>query len=255
MQTYYHFCETLWQQWLHDQLVVTPPVAALFQLDYAPEPYHYLGDETRSLCIVTTNPGGGLPYQHKSTVTTGASLLKPDQPYQAAAHTFDSNYTQYLPRPASARISAMLSLAAQAGYSGVLQLESIPFHSKYLPNKHVALQNCLADPFLRDYTAALQDFLAQRTVFILAAIGSHQSLTPETLRLSPWLTWQAALIGLRLPHATLYPIVHKEAKVTAALLVDRHENVVKSVFLMMGGNHLPNRDGIERMAAHLQTPS
>jgi hypothetical protein len=76
---------------------------------------------------------------------------------------------------------------------------------------------------------ALRRFLAEIPVLALSAISSRADLRSRDVLLSPWLSWQHDLLGLRQDRSDLVPLVEKGSKVTAAALVDRTGPRVKAL--------------------------
>lgn len=250
--SYKGFCENLWRQWLDGSLELSPFIQATFQVGYAPEPYLCFDDGSNPLIVLTTNPGAGLDgIQDLNSILSGNSIVQPSNPYSQAAIKFAGYYAEHLPGQARRRIEGLRQLAQLSGCSGVVQIECCPFHSKSLPNKEELVRWSTFDKLLSSYVASLKSYLADKDVFIMSAVGSKNDLAAGSIRLSPWLKWQDDLVGFQLSRAAFKPIVRKGTKTTAALLVDKSAGRSKSLFLMMGGNHLPSRDGLEVMGRSL----
>ena len=248
---YYSFCEELWRDWLADRLELPAFIRAEFDTGSAPEPWLPFGAGHSPLVALTTNPGASMPHQLRATILAGRSVVRPEMRYAEAAAALATFYEAELTGPARRRIAALEHLAMRAGYDGVVQVECCPFHSGRLPKKEALVRLIEAGGLLGTYVAQLRDFIATRPVIVVSAVSSRAPLSPESLRLSPWLAWQVYLMGLDLSRAELVPLVWKREATTSAALVDRGAPVPRALVLMMGGNHLPGETGLRRLAAAL----
>jgi hypothetical protein len=233
------FCERLWKDWLRGELQVSANVESRFQTDHLPEPYLRFGTARKPLCILTTNPGAGMPHQHRKKILSGTSVVDPSKTYLAAAIKMARFYTAELSGQAGTRLRGLMHLAQCGGHDGFLQYESCPFHSKSLPNKRKFPQLMETDPLLRDYVSLLREALRDVSVVTLSAVSSKGTISPSSISTSPWLSWQANLMDLALDRAKVLPLSKKQSRVTLALIYSRSRGNVKAILLMMGGNHLP----------------
>jgi len=256
---FFELCERLHAEWRERGIRLSSEWDAVFQIDHLPEPYLLFGDPSNPLVFLTTNPGAGQDYQHRDailSINSGVGV-RPDAPYREFAVVLARFYgdRKNLSPAASARIAAMRALATRAGFSGVLQVESIPFHSRVLPGKAKLSARVRRDPLLVEYAAALRDFLVDRTIVAVSAAGSRRSLGVETIRDSAWLSWQAEVMSLDLCRAENQPLVVScNGKVSCALVADRLADSTKALVLMMGSNSLPavEGEGFATIAARLR---
>lgn len=223
-------------------------------MDAAPEPWLPLFPGVRPMVALTTNPGYTLPValQRRSDIVAGHSPVRADASYAEAAKELAAYYTQTLTGPARVRNNALLSLSQLAGFDGVLAVECCPFHSPRLPHKSVLVRQSAKDPLLSGYVGALRELLAGSSAVAVSAVSTRASLC-SGLPLSPWLKWQAALLGLVPEDAKCVPLVTKNQKVTCAALIASGATAVRALVLMMGGNHLPGDDGLSRLAEAFRT--
>ena len=247
---FFEYCESLWKSWLEGRLVASPFVDGAFDLDAAPEPYLSFRTGASPLFVLTTNPGGTMPHQLKSSVAAGAGPLNASMSYAAAASALGAFYEDphNLKGPANRRIAALQSLARLVGRDGVFQVEACPFHSESFPGKGAFLDSLDTDGLLSEYVGRVQSFLRDRPVVIVAAVSTQVSLGPS-LQLSKWLLWQANLAGLDLVAARFIPLVERRGKVTCGAFVSGEGEAVKALVLMMGGNHLPGNSGLVALSS------
>lgn len=241
-------CEALLQGWYLFGTELPDPLRSILDTTYLPEPWMSFGDQARPLVFLTTNPGNGMPHQHRDAIAAGESPVKVGDSCAAVAETLGLWYQEHLTGPARRRIGAMLRLAPRASFSGIMQVESIPFHSRVLPKKKSLPRQIASCPVLRDYTDSLRGFLADRTVIALSAASSQGVLGQETIRNSLWLTWQCQLMGMDLGRCKVTGLVEKAGRATCVAVAEHRSDATKAMVLMMGGNHLPGPGGLERLA-------
>jgi hypothetical protein len=257
---YESFCDDLWRDWLADRVPPSAFISKAIERDSAPEPWLEFQAGSHQLVVLTTNPGGGMKHQHRDRILSGESLIKPANGYRAATTALAPFYLtdpELGGTAARRRINAFLRLAESAGYDGVFQVESYPFHSGRFPKreKDALLRMLEADNVLRQYAGHLRTFLNGRSVISLSAVSSRISLEAVDIRRSKWLNWQADLIGLELARSTPVRLVSKTERVcktTAIALVDSTGGCSKGLVLMMGGNHLPADKGLRSLAGAIQ---
>jgi hypothetical protein len=245
---YDSFCEELWRSWLNETLELSPFLRAEFDVDSAPEPWLPFEAGAVPLVALTTNPGASMPHQRREAIRCGRSFIDGSKGYQLAAEALARFYSKELCGPARTRIDSLVRLSALAGYNGVLQAESCPFHSARLPNKRGLIRESKCNGLLATYFGHLQHFLVERPVLAVSAVSSLAPLSTDSVRSSEWLAWQAKLIGLDPNRAIFVPLVTKGAKTTVAVLVSVMKGTPKALMLMMGGNRLPAAAGIEKLA-------
>jgi hypothetical protein len=244
-------CECLWQDWLAGRLETSPFIRQTFDLDAAPEPYIFFADGQKPLVLLTTNPGGTMPHQRRAFVQGGDGPLSPAILYAAAAKALGAFYEQQLVYcPAGRRIAAMHNLSASVGTDGFVQVEVCPFHSPSLPNKVGLLRELTAGGLLTRYIEEVREFLVAKPVVAISAASALVSMGAE-MQLSPWVTRLTEVAGLDPKHADFVPLVRKEGKVTAMVLVSAHNGAPKALVLMMGGNYLPGEYGLRVLADSL----
>ncbi|MCR9117705.1 MAG: hypothetical protein NXI22_12240 [bacterium] len=245
---YANYCELVWREWLEGELATSDSTALRFQVDHLPEPYLLFGSGENPLYVLTTNPGNGIEHQHRANILTGSSIVEHSKKYCDAAKVLATYYTTQLTGPAKNRIDGFMHLATRAGYDGFIQLESCPLHSGSLPSKRKLPQFFQEEPFLKKYVSALKDALRNMSVVGLSAVASTTPITRDTVLASPWLKWQADLIGLVQDEADMLPLTTRNSTPTSALIYSRTKQGVKGLLLMMGGNHLPSAKHRNRVA-------
>ncbi len=227
---YFEQCELLFQQWMRSSLRMDE---RLFEPDVVPEPYLLFGQGDKPLYQLLTNPGTGMPdvQSHSAVKRLGIRTYKELAARLAEFYLSDKFKIAGL---AYRRNYRALEVAGANGYTGVMNVETIPYHSDRL-NKNRALNAIEEDPRLNDYVHCLKDELADKAVLVVSACSSKKSIDASMVRDNAWLSFQADLIGLRLKKAKVIPLVTKGGKITSAQLQDGQKNMV----LMMGSNALP----------------
>jgi len=251
------FCEELWGSWLKGSLDLPRFAHTAFDLNAAPEPYISFGAGAKPLVALTTNPGATMPHQRRAKVQAGRGPLSAADKYAIAAGKLGPFYEEKLAgSPAGRRIAALRTLSSLLGYKGVLQVEACPFHSPSLPGKTALLQRIREDKdgLLGAYAKHLKVFLRRQPVVIVSAAQSRVSLEPG-MQLSPWHKWNAEIAGLVLKRAKFVRLVAKGSKMTCAALVSFEEEIPKAMVLMMGGTHLPGKEGLCVLAEALRPAS
>jgi hypothetical protein len=205
----------------------------LFEPDVVPEPYLLFGHGDQPLYQLLTNPGTGMPdvQSHSAVKRLGVKTYKELADQLVEFYLSDKFKSSGL---AYRRNYRALEVAVANGFTGVMNVETIPYHSDRL-NKNKALKAIEEDPLLNDYVRQLKAELADKAVLVVSACSSKKSIDASMVRDNAWLSFQADLIGLRLSKAKLIPLVTKGGKITSAQLQDGQKNMV----LMMGSNALP----------------
>lgn len=240
------FCENLWQQWLLRELKF-PEFP--FQAGHMPEPYLRWKDGKDPLYVLTTNPGGGMEHQLRENILAGNSNIKPTASYAESAVDLARFYDKELDGSnAGRRIKSMLLLALACGKDDVFQVESSPYHSANLPQKEKLINLALHDENLSPYIEKLRNFLHDKDVVAVSAWGGQVNSETNIPQLSPWLLWQAELMGLRPQDAIPYSIVNNGKRDTGILLVDSSNGSLKSMYLVVGSNNFPSRKGLKMIA-------
>jgi hypothetical protein len=229
--SYFRFCEILFKEWKRKQFEGNSTLSAIFQLDYAPEPYFTIKNGNNPLYMLLTNPGEGMDFQKHTLVNANS--------YEKFSNLSLKEYTsEYFMRGAPnayRRIQKSINLSEKLGYNGLVNIETIPFHSESL-NKNKALSVLKKSETLTSYSEELKHFLADKAVLIVSACGSKKSIGLDTIKNSRWLMHQVNLAGIKIEELKMQPITIKNNKVTSALF--SHEQ--KHISLMMGSNNLPN---------------
>lgn len=254
MNSYLTRSESLWRDWLDGRVrPLVPRLARLFDLEAMPEPWLDFDAGARPLVVLTTNPGGTMDHQLRSAIVRGDGPIREQMSYAEAAKALAAYYQQVLAgTSAGRRIRALLEVAREAGYDGVLQAECIPWHSADLPNKARLLGLLRGEPTLTAYLRDLRAFLDPRPVLAVSAVSSRLDLTDREAPLSPWLQWQAKLLGIDPRRAERHPLVKKGARVTGTALIDPSFSEPKALVLMMGSNNLPGAEGKRRLVEALR---
>ena len=230
---YIKFCDQLHKDWFEGKFDNDPVLSKLFQLEYSPEPYFTITENEgdNPLYMLLTNPGGGMDFQHRSNFQNSN--------YKEFSSTLGKTYTSESFKSYAAnafrRNEKSIALTKSLGYSGLKNIETIPFHSADL-NKQKALK-CINDSdLLNEYLEELKAYISDKPLLVVSACSSRESITAETVRKSVWLSFQAELIGIDINNADLVPLKYKEGKLTSAVF----KSGDKYLLLNMGTNNLPN---------------
>jgi hypothetical protein len=191
-----------------------------------------------------------MPHQHFEQIHQGKSVVLKNDSYFENAKRLADFYSTQLPGNARIRVEAMKRLTTLYGSQGFTQVECVPFHSRNLPQKNAVMQFCKEDTNLGDYIKLLKEYLLDKTVLAVSAVGSTKEIACSENYFSEWLRWQSEIMEFSFAAANKYEIVrHKTTgRVTGALLVSQRGNTRKGFFLMMGTNSLPGPEGVEQIA-------
>jgi hypothetical protein len=240
-----NYCEELWKQWRDESIELPSYIKAEFQTDYLPEPYLSFKPGKNPLYILTTNPGQGMPEQHRDNINSRSSIVSPTMSYKEIASTMGDFYLTNLKGAAKTRIDSIIALSQKAGFDGVVQIEACPFHSGYLPKKNALLKQYSIEPLLSKYGNLVKSVLSERSVIAVSAVGTTKPITITSISSRAWLKWQADLIGFNIDKANIIALTEKPKKITSAFLYSENKNSVNGLVLMMGSNNLPRTKHME----------
>ncbi len=233
---YFNHCDVLHQKWLDKTLQYEDGFEEIFQVNYSPEPYFVLKNGSNPLFMLLTNPGTGMEFQKHE------NIVKSD--YRAFARTLADIYTSNQFKKdgganAHRRLMKSIAWADHLGYNAIVNIETIPFHSRNL-NKSNALGIIGKSWVLSRYQEVLRNFLENKPVLIVAACGSKTSITLNTIKNSKWLMYQAEIANINIENLKFKELTKKNGKVSSAMLYDNEKYIV----LMMGSNNLPSIENI-----------
>ena len=254
--TYFDYCEKMWRRWINAEADYSALLHKIFQIDHCPEPYLYFySDSIQPLHFLTTNPGAGMPHQNIHNILQNDSVVAKNQSYYDNAKKLADFYSTSLTGNARVRVEAMKRLSSLYSSQGFTQVECIPFHSKNLPNKRQVIQYCRQDKELNQYISLLKDYLDDKDVIAVSAVGSANEIICREAYFSEWLVWQAEIMGFSFRSAEKHDIIlHKQTgRVTGALLLSHKGHAKKAFFLMMGSNSLPGPEGVRKIAGILSS--
>jgi len=181
------------------------------------------------LWVLHNNPGSGMNIQKRGNIH--------DKNYEALANRFGEYYmSEEFANAGKAyqRIDDALDFAKEQGYSGIINIETMPFHSKTL-DKNRAMGLAKKSQTLTTYNLLLSEYLKDKPALALSACGTQHSIDTETINNSKWLSYQAAIIDMNTKKCRMKPLSKKGKKVTSALFQDGS----KYFILMMGSNNFP----------------
>ena len=229
---YYPFCDLLHQKWFDKTLKYEDNFEEIFQVDYSPEPYFVLKNGSNPLFMLLTNPGAGMDFQkhenfEKSNYKAFANILA--DIYTSEQFKKDGGANAYR------RLMKSITWADHLGYNSIVNIETIPFHSRNL-NKSKALDIIGKSWILSRYQEVLRNFLVNKPVLIVAACGSKSSITLNTVKNSKWLMYQTEIANINIENLKFKELTKKNGKVSSALFYDNEKYIV----LMMGSNNLPS---------------
>lgn len=229
---YFDHCDILHQKWFEKTLQYEDGFKEIFQVDYSPEPYFVLKNGSNPLFMLLTNPGAGMEFQKHE------NFNKSD--YRTFARTLGDIYTSKQFKKdgganAYRRLIKSIEWADHLGYDAIVNIETIPFHSPNL-NKSKALEIIGKSWILSRYQEVLRNFLFDKPILIVAACGSKNSISIETITKSPWLMYQAEIANINIENLKFKELTKKNGKVSSAMLFENEKYIV----LMMGSNNLPS---------------
>lgn len=230
---YHKFCDNLFLKWINNQFQDDEILSFLFQMEYAPEPYFTLREGKKPLYMLLTNPGTGMEFQHISHHAN--SNYKEFSATLSQVYTSDDFKNEKGSNPAYRRLIKSIDFANFLGYGGVINIETIPFHSPNL-DKNMALKAIQQSKTLLAYQEQLKSFLSDKPVLIVSACNSKQSISVDTIKKSKWLGYQCELAGIIIDDLEMEPLTRKNDKVSSALF----KKDSKYIVLMMGSNNLPS---------------
>ncbi len=227
-----NFCDTVHQNWLNGQYQNDKILNKLFQMDYSPEPYFEVKEGKNPLFLLLTNPGSGMDFQHISNHQSTdfdqyQKVLK--DVYTSTGFIDDGGRTAYH------RLQKSLEWAKWWNYSGLINVETIPFHSDTLDKKK-ALKAINTSEVVQEYTTNLKSYLKNKPVLIVSATGTRTSIDKTNLINNKWLMYQLDLGNIDLDRLEETVITKKGNKITSMLF--RQDN--KYIILMAGSNTLPS---------------
>ncbi len=232
-ENYKKFCEVLFSNWFQHQFKNETVLSELFQMDYAPEPYFIVKEGNNPLHVLLTNPGSGMEFQHIKN--------HKDNDYKKFANTLGAFYTsedfkKYKgAAPAYRRIMKSIEFASFLKHDGVINIETIPFHSVSL-NKLMALITIQQSKTLMAYQNELRNYLSDKAVLIVSACNTKEIISKDTIRNSKWLKYQCDLANIVVDDLEFEELTEKNQKITSALFRSKNKYIV----LMMGSNNLPS---------------
>lgn len=232
--SFYALCESIYNDWRAHQFKEDSSLQALFQMEFSPEPYFVLKDGSNPLYMLLTNPGSGMEFQHISN--------HKGSEYWKFASVLGDIYTsegfkKEGGRAAYHRLKKSIEFSVIMGYRGVVNVETIPFHSVDL-NKRKALRAIDSSGILQSYQSELKRFLSDKPVLIVSATGTKNSISKENISGSDWLMYQADLIGFSVDDLIMRELSTKDGKVTSAIFSSGSKHIV----LMAGTNNLPSSE-------------
>lgn len=142
-------------------------------------------------------------------------------------------YLKHLKGPARSNIEKMMQLASALGYTGVIQVEMIPWHSPYLPNKQKVMKLLERAEAYDRYLTALRGFIEQQPVVLSWAAGSKPSS-----RTGEGVAFKAEMLGIDLATCRLVELGRKK-EISQCLLLDRQSENVRGLFVTQGSASLP----------------
>lgn len=232
---FYTYCEQMHKEWLDGELDLHGVHSDLFDLDYAPEPYMVVSQGSKPLYMLLTNPGAPMAFQHRTQVPRSYRAFS-----EVSSTIYQSDeFAKEGGANARRRLRKSLDFSLLLDCNGLVNVETIPFHSATL-NKKKALTASKESQFLQSYQAKLRTFLSDKPTLIVAACRSDKSISKDTAMNSPWIRFQCELASIDLTTVSMRTLSQKGDKVTSALFTSGNKHLV----LTMGSNNLPSLNEI-----------
>jgi uncharacterized protein (DUF4415 family) len=238
---FFERCETVIRNWWDGNLAPS----SVLQMDHIPEPYLLFGSTERPLVFLTLNPGGGFEAQTRDAITRLDSPVVRELPYRDNARRLARyyRYPNVINDNARRRIEAMLSFAARLGFSGVLQLEAIPFHSGALAGPQLPKLTERRD--VAEYQTNLRSFLREPPCAIAISAAKAPFARSTKVR------YFADLFGLDVGSFSSIELKSGASGPTVGALHAKIGEKARVVTCRDGHNGLPDRASLERLAAKL----
>ena len=229
---YIHYSEKIFQDWLNNNISDRDSLSKLFQMDYAPEPYFEVKKGSKSIYMLLTNPGSGMDFQHRKEFSSKSN-------YGAFQDILSDIYLSEEFKEkgglnAYRRLKKAIDFAYYLDYNGLINIETIPFHSERL-DKAKAIQAINSISILNEYVKYLKEFLEAKPCLVVSACSSKETISIDSIKNSAWLSLQADLVSFNLDNYTMKTLTEKNGKVSSAMFVSANKYFV----LMMGSNNLP----------------
>lgn len=225
---YISYCDSLHKSWYDGAFISDADLNSQFQMEYSPEPYFRVEDGNNPLYMLLTNPGSGMDFQHRSNF----KFSNYSKFSETLSHVYLSNFFK---NNAKRRLKNSIQITKELGYEGLINIETIPFHSPSL-NKTNALKLISSNRTLSRYTTLLSEFLIDKPILIVSACESRSSVSISTILKSNWLRFKLEIAGIKAEDLTMRPLTFKGEKITSAIFNHKHKHLV----LMMGTNNLPS---------------
>jgi hypothetical protein len=238
---FFEHCETIIRDWWKGDLAPSP----VFQMDHIPEPYLLFGSTERPLVFVTLNPGGGFEAQTREAIARFDSPVARELPYRENARRLARyyRYPNVINDNARHRIEAMLSFAGRLGFSGVLQLEAIPFHSSALAGPELSKLTQRRD--VAEYQTKLRSFLREPPCAVAISAAKAPFARSTKVR------YFADLFNLDLGSFSSIVLKSGVSGPTVGALHAKNGEKARVITCRDGHNGLPGRASLERLAAKL----
>lgn len=230
---YKRHCESLYRAWL-----AAPSHFGEFEADFSigslPEPYFPIRPGSRTLLVLNNNPGKPMPHQDHSHVQ---GKFRAGEPYSEVASWLTRQYISTetkINARAKSRNTKVEELADALGYDGIENVETFYLHSSKM-DKARFLRKYANHPMVVDYVSELAAYVKERPVLVVACVASNRSFDKDSVIKSPWLNFQAELVGLNIGRAQYIKLTEKPGKVTSGLIRDGDKIMICS----MGANNIP----------------
>lgn len=204
-----------------------------FETNHLPEPYYSIKSGSNPLIILNNNPGSTLAFQEHSSVLNEI----PDEfDYSHVSSWLKDKYvnSDIISRTARTRILRTEQIEEALGCDGVENVETFFLHSSSF-NKEKFIRNYSNNEIVKSYISLLSEYLDNRPVLIVSAVGTKRSLNLMEVSNNKWIKYQSAVAGLDLDVAGFYGITTKEGKITSALIAKDNKFLVCT----MGSNTIP----------------
>ena len=230
MKKFDDFCEMLFQKWLAGTIDLSC-FGKHFLISHIPEPYYTLEDGKNILYVLNYNPGYGLDIQTRGRVK--------EQGYSCFRQVSDDlsvYYKNTLTGNAVKRNDKILNFAHKLGFDGIRCVETFFLHSSKF-DKKMFLKKYSAVPIVEEYTRLLTEYLKDKPVLRISAIGSNSRIEKMSASSNDWFNYQNQIMNFNISSAKLIPVTEKAEKITSGIFVAPNK---KFVSVMMGSNNLPS---------------
>lgn len=232
MTDFIDYCDHLFVLWKNEKIDL-----GVFEKDFLishiPEPYYTIQEGKNILYVLNYNPGHGLEIQTRFKINQ-----KNYTSFKEVSSDLSQFYRENLHGNAVSRNVKIRNFAQNLGFDGVMCVETFFLHSCKF-NHDRFLRKYKENQLVKKYTNVLADYLKDKPVLRISAIGSNVNADDLLHTDDQWFDFQNKIMNFDPASAAFISIKTKNAKTTSGIFVAPGQ---KFVSVMMGSNNLPKID-------------